>query len=96
MNQGRIWTVVKPTVGLPLLLGGVTTIALLVHYSVLSHTTWFGDYWQGKPKAKAELNTGASPVALNSAAQPGFDDPLPQTGDTNTAAAALGRTSGTR
>jgi len=72
MNQGRIWTVVKPTVGLPLLLGGVTTIALLVHYSVLSHTTWFGDYWQGKPKAKAELNTGASPVALNSAAQPGF------------------------
>lgn len=72
MNQGRIWTVVKPTVGLPLLLGGVTTIALLVHYSVLSHTTWFSDYWQGKPRTKAELNSGAAPVALNSTAQPGF------------------------
>jgi light-harvesting protein B-800-850 alpha chain len=47
MNQGRIWTVVKPTVGLPLLLGTVLTIALLVHYAVLTHTTWFAAYWQG-------------------------------------------------
>ena len=28
MNQGKIWLVVKPTVGLPLFLGGVATIAL--------------------------------------------------------------------
>ena len=92
MNQGRIWTVVKPTVGLPLLLGGVTTIALLVHYSVLSHTTWFGDYWQGKPKAKAELNTGASPVALNSAAQPGFVVSVaPAKSDTGAAAFVVGK-----
>lgn len=47
MNQGRIWTVVKPTVGLPLLLGSVTLIALLVHFAVLSHTTWFSSYWNG-------------------------------------------------
>ncbi len=56
MNQARIWLVVKPTVGLPLLLGSVTVIALLVHYSVLSHTTWFAEYWQGGKKAK----TGAA------------------------------------
>jgi light-harvesting protein B-800-850 alpha chain len=47
MNQGRIWTVVKPTVGLPLLLGSVTVIALLVHYAVLTRTTWFAAYWGG-------------------------------------------------
>jgi light-harvesting protein B-800-850 alpha chain len=47
MNQGRIWCVVKPTVGLPLFLGSVTLIALLVHYAVLSNTTWFAAYWQG-------------------------------------------------
>jgi len=47
MNQGRIWCVVKPTVGLPLLLGSVAVIALLVHYSVLSNATWFAKYWQG-------------------------------------------------
>ncbi len=47
MNQGRIWCVVKPTVGLPLFLGAVTTIALLVHYAVLTHTKWFAGYWGG-------------------------------------------------
>ena len=69
MNQGRIWTVVKPGVGLPLLLGSVTVIALGVHYAVLTHTTWFADYWQGKAVKKADLNSSAS-VALVS--QPGF------------------------
>jgi light-harvesting protein B-800-850 alpha chain len=51
MNQGTIWTVVHPTVGLPLLLGTVTVIALLVHFAVLSKTTWFSAYWNGKPAA---------------------------------------------
>jgi light-harvesting protein B-800-850 alpha chain len=53
MNQARIWLVVNPTVGLPLFLGSVTTIALLVHYSVLSHTTWFSGYWQGGKTVRA-------------------------------------------
>jgi light-harvesting protein B-800-850 alpha chain len=47
MNQARIWLVVKPTVGLPLFLGTVLVIALLVHFALLSHTTWFSTYWQG-------------------------------------------------
>lgn len=41
MNQGRIWCVVNPSVGLPLFLGGVAVIALLVHFAVLSNTEWF-------------------------------------------------------
>lgn len=59
MNNGRIWCVVNPSVGLPLFLGGVATIALIVHASVLSNTTWMADYWQGnKPRtAKAEAPT---------------------------------------
>jgi light-harvesting protein B-800-850 alpha chain len=52
MNQGAIWTVVKPGVGLPLMLGSVAVTALLVHFAVLSHTTWFSAYWQGGSKAK--------------------------------------------
>jgi light-harvesting protein B-800-850 alpha chain len=51
MNQGRIWCVVNPTVGLPLFLGTVLVIALLVHFAVLTHTTWFSAYWQGGAKA---------------------------------------------
>ncbi len=47
MNQGKIWLVVKPSVGLPLFLVSVCALALIVHYSVLSHTTWFAKYWGG-------------------------------------------------
>ncbi len=58
MNQGKIWLVVKPTVGLPLFLGSVTLIALLVHFAVLSHTTWFSAYWNGAA-AKPAVTTPA-------------------------------------
>jgi light-harvesting protein B-800-850 alpha chain len=60
MNQAKIWLVVKPSVGLPLFLGAVLTIALLVHFAVLSHTTWFGAYWQGG-KGRAAAVAPASP-----------------------------------
>jgi light-harvesting protein B-800-850 alpha chain len=56
MNQARIWLVVKPTVGLPLFLAAVAITALIVHASILTHTTWFGAYWQGHPKGTA-MNT---------------------------------------
>jgi light-harvesting protein B-800-850 alpha chain len=63
MNQGRIWTVVNPTVGLPLLLGSVTVIALLVHFAVLSNTTWFAAYWNGKAIATVEAPAAAPAAA---------------------------------
>ena len=59
MNQGSIWTVVKPTVGLPLLLGSVAVIAILVHVALLSKTTWFAKYWNGKAAAiESSINVG--------------------------------------
>jgi light-harvesting protein B-800-850 alpha chain len=47
MNQGRIWCVVNPTVGLPLFLGAVALISFVVHGSILAHTEWFPAFWQG-------------------------------------------------
>ena len=47
MNQGRIWCVVHPTVGLPLFLGSVAATSLIVHACVMTHTTWMSNYWQG-------------------------------------------------
>jgi light-harvesting protein B-800-850 alpha chain len=65
MNQGRIWCVVNPTVGLPLFLGSVAVTSLIVHYSVLSNTTWFGAYWNGHAKPKAVATEAATaPVAM--------------------------------
>jgi light-harvesting protein B-800-850 alpha chain len=73
MNQGRIWCVVNPTVGLPLFLGSVALTSLAVHYTVLTHTTWMGAFFEGgKSKAKASLEESVSPVALNSKAVPGY------------------------
>jgi light-harvesting protein B-800-850 alpha chain len=59
MNHGRIWTVVKLTVGLPLFLGSVAVIAILVHLALLSYTTWFPKYWNGKTAAiESSVNVG--------------------------------------
>jgi light-harvesting protein B-800-850 alpha chain len=62
MNQARIWLVVKPTVGLPLFLGTVLVIALLVHFAVLTHTSWFGAYWEGGAKKHATSAISAAPA----------------------------------
>jgi light-harvesting protein B-800-850 alpha chain len=55
MNQGKIWTVVNPAIGLPLMLGAVAITALLVHLAVLTHTTWFPAYMQGGVKKAAAI-----------------------------------------
>jgi light-harvesting protein B-800-850 alpha chain len=72
MNQGKIWLVVKPTVGLPLFLGGVATIALSVHAAILTHTDWYPAYFNGNQKAKAAAAAAAAatpaPVAPTAAA----------------------------
>jgi light-harvesting protein B-800-850 alpha chain len=66
MNQGRIWCVVNPTVGLPLFIGSVAVTSLIVHYSVLSNTTWFSNYWQGgKAKTAAVVDDSKQAVAAN-------------------------------
>jgi light-harvesting protein B-800-850 alpha chain len=65
MNQAKIWLVVKPSVGLPLFLGAVATIALLVHFAILTHTDWFSGYWQGGHKAKVALASPAPAAAMD-------------------------------
>ena len=68
MNNGRLWLVVQPTIGIPIFLGGVVLASLAVHTAILTQTTWFGDFLRGaqKPAAPvAELRTnGRTPVVL--------------------------------
>jgi light-harvesting protein B-800-850 alpha chain len=65
MNQGRIWTVVKPTVGLPLFLGAIAVTSLIVHYAVLTHTTWFPAFMQGGQKKVAIETQSTSPAVAS-------------------------------
>lgn len=65
MNQGRIWCVVNPTVGLPLFIGGVAVTSLVVHASVMTHTSWMSNYWQGAAAKTASVEAPVAPVATN-------------------------------
>ena len=47
MNQGRIWTVVSPNVGLPLFLGSVALMSFIIHICVLLNTSWWGNFMNG-------------------------------------------------
>jgi light-harvesting protein B-800-850 alpha chain len=62
MNQGRIWTVVKPTVGLPLLLGSVAVLVILVHFAILTHSTWYPAFLNGNLKKAAMIDTTTVPA----------------------------------
>ncbi len=53
MIYGKLWLVVKPTVGIPLFLGAVAVSSFAVHYMLLTHTTWLKQYYNGNAKAPA-------------------------------------------
>jgi light-harvesting protein B-800-850 alpha chain len=70
MNEGKIWTVVKPSTGVPLFLGTIVVMVFTVHYAILSHTTWFSAYWQGGAKAPGMASTAPMIETAPAAATP--------------------------
>jgi light-harvesting protein B-800-850 alpha chain len=63
MIYGKIWCVVKPSVGIPLFLGAVAVSSFLVHYMLLTHTTWLPAFFQGKPAVTAAAEAPATAPA---------------------------------
>lgn len=63
MIYGKLWCVVKPSVGIPLMLGAVAVSSFAVHYALLTHTTWLPAYYEGKAKTTAAL-PAPTPTAL--------------------------------
>lgn len=47
MKEGRIFLYVSPNVILPIMFLVMVLTSLAVHYSVLTNTTWMGDFFQG-------------------------------------------------
>ena len=64
MYYGKMWMVVRPTVGLPLFFGGVVVASLAIHTAVLTNTTWFPGFLQGGKNVAA----AAAPVAVGAGA----------------------------
>jgi light-harvesting protein B-800-850 alpha chain len=52
MNQGRIWCVVNPTIGLPLFLGSVALMSFTVHFAVINNSSWMKDFYNGTGMVK--------------------------------------------
>jgi light-harvesting protein B-800-850 alpha chain len=77
MNQGKIWLVVKPTVGLPAFLGGVAIISLCVHNAVLTHTDWYPAFYSGKAKKVAEVSVPNKPTVLAAVTLPADETAAP-------------------
>ena len=72
MINGRMWLVVKPTVGVPLMLGSVVVASLAIHTAVLVNTTWYPAFMQGSARRAASVTDGVAPaVALAKPGTPG-------------------------
>jgi light-harvesting protein B-800-850 alpha chain len=69
MNQGKIWRVVNPTVGVPLFLSAVAVSSFAVHAMLYTHTTWFPAYHQGGFKT-APKTAAAAPAETVAALTP--------------------------
>jgi light-harvesting protein B-800-850 alpha chain len=69
MKEGRIWLYVSPTVGLPLFFIAFVTASLLVHASIMTHTTWMSSFWQGGHRAAAVAAAKAKKAAAAPAAE---------------------------
>jgi light-harvesting protein B-800-850 alpha chain len=58
MIYGKLWLVVKPTVGIPVFLGAVAVASFSVHYMLVTNTTWVKRFLEGKaPAATAMAET---------------------------------------
>ncbi|MCU0969610.1 MAG: light-harvesting protein [Rubrivivax sp.] len=63
MIYGKIWCVVKPSVGVPLFLSAVAIGSFLVHVALLTNTTWVPAFLNGT-SAKAAAVESSDKVAL--------------------------------
>ncbi len=63
MIYGRIWLVVKPTVGVPLLLGAVAVGSFAVHTALLTNTSWVKKFLNGSA-ASAVVQTQSTVASV--------------------------------
>ena len=53
MIYGKMWCVVKPSVGIPVILAAVAIASFSVHVALVTNTTWIKAYLTGGQKAVA-------------------------------------------
>lgn len=92
MNNSKIWLVVKPTVGIPILLSAVAVGSFAVHVAVLSKSNWYNAYMVGGLNAYETARLTQAPETQNASQQatvPGGQTVLVILPDGTTARAVL-------
>lgn len=59
MIYGKMWTVVRPTVGIPLFLGACAIGSFSVHLALLNNTTWVKAFLEGGKSSSTAAATKA-------------------------------------
>jgi light-harvesting protein B-800-850 alpha chain len=67
MIYGKMWLVVKPSVGVPVFLGAVAVGSFAVHVALLTNTTWVPKYLNGGTGA-AKVSAVEAPADMAAAA----------------------------
>ncbi len=57
MIYGKLWCVVKPSVGIPIIIGAVAVASFSVHLALVTNTTWVKGFLNGGNKAVATAAT---------------------------------------
>ena len=60
MIYGKMWCVVKPSVGIPVFIAAVAISSFCVHLALTMNTTWVKDYLNGKKVATAPVAEAAA------------------------------------
>jgi light-harvesting protein B-800-850 alpha chain len=53
MIYGKLWCVVKPSVGVPIIIAAVAIASFSVHLAIVTNTTWVKAFLNGGNKAVA-------------------------------------------
>lgn len=59
MIYGKIWLVVKPSVGIPLFLGAVAVSSFAVHVALVTNTTWVKKFLNGSAPMVSKADAGS-------------------------------------
>jgi light-harvesting protein B-800-850 alpha chain len=71
MIYGKMWCVVKPSVGIPIIIGAVAVASFSVHVALTLNTTWVKKFLNGSAAQVASIQAESQQVAALSVQEPG-------------------------
>ncbi|MEY4207250.1 MAG: Light-harvesting protein alpha chain [Pseudomonadota bacterium] len=71
MIYGKMWCVVKPSVGIPIIIGAVAVASFSVHLALTLNTTWVKKFLNGSAAQVSSIQSESPQVAALSLQEAG-------------------------